>query len=184
MATESTMTLPIGTPAPDFALPDVISGKIKTLQDYRDAGAFLVVFLCRHCPYVVHVRDELIRLTRDWQPKGLAAIGISSNDARKYPDDAPGRLKEMALECQFPFSIVYDESQEVARAYTASCTPDFFLFDGEQKLAYRGRFDESTPGNGKPVTGSDLRAAIEAVLSGKPVSATQSPSCGCSIKWR
>jgi hypothetical protein len=142
------------------------------------------MFICAHCPYVVHVRNELVRLACVYQSKGAAFVAISSNDAVKYPDDGPGSLRAMATECEFPFPMLYDESQEVARAYTAACTPDFFLFDAQRKLAYRGRLDDSTPGNGKPVTGVDLRAALDAVPAGQPAPQPQMPSLGCSIKWK
>jgi len=142
------------------------------------------MFICRHCPYVVHVREELVRLANDYHGHRARFVAISSNDAEKYPEDAPDKLREMAVLAAIPFPLLYDESQDVARAFHAACTPDFFLFDGEGKLAYRGRLDESTPGNGKPSTGADLRAAIDAVLSGGKPDAVQHPSIGCSIKWK
>lgn len=182
MPTIATDSLPLGTPAPDFSLPDVVAGSTVSLADFAGRPALLVMFICAHCPYVVHVREELVRLAQEFPSAGLVAI--SSNDAVKYPADGPDALRKMAVECGFPFPMLYDESQDVARAYTAACTPDFFLFDAERKLAYRGRLDDSTPGNGKPVTGADLRAAFEAVLAGKPAPQPQAPSLGCSIKWR
>lgn len=181
MATEALNSTPLGSPAPSFSLPDVVTGD---LVSFPDAKAVLVMFICRHCPYVVHVREEILRLAADYLPKGAAFIAISSNDAQKYPDDAPAKLKEMAVEHAFSFPMLYDETQQVARAYDAQCTPDFFLYDAERKLAYRGRLDESTPGNGKPVTGCDLRAALDAVLAGRPPAELQLPSLGCSIKWK
>lgn len=182
MPTIATDSMPLGTPAPDFSLPDVVSGASFSLANFAERPALLVMFICAHCPYVVHVRAELVRLARAFPAVGFAAI--SSNDAGKYPADGPEALRAMAIECGFPFPMLYDESQEVARAYTAACTPDFFLFDGDRKLAYRGRLDDSTPGNGKLVTGADLRVAIELVLAGRPVPPPHAPSLGCSIKWR
>lgn len=182
MPTIAPDSMPAGTPAPEFSLPDVVSGRTVSLADYAGRPALLMMFLCAHCPYVVHVRTELVRLARGFPRVGFAAI--SSNDAEKYPGDAPDALRAMAVECGFPFPMLYDESQDVARAYTAACTPDFFLFDRDQKLAYRGRLDDSTPGNGKLVTGADLRVAIELVLAGKAVPSPQAPSLGCSIKWK
>jgi len=184
MATTATDSLPKGTPAPDLLLPDVVTGRILTLADFSGDRALLVMFICRHCPYVVHVREELIRLAKDYGPRGAAFVAISSNDALRYPDDAPSKLQGMAVEHAFPFPLLYDETQQVARAYKAACTPDFFLFDADRKLAYRGRLDDSTPGNGKPVTGADLRAALDEVLAGKPVTGEPKPSLGCSIKWK
>ncbi len=181
--TPSTM-LALGTSAPPFALPDVVSGQTISLDTFRDEPALLVMFICQHCPYVVHVREELARLGHDYIGKGVGIVAISANDAVRYPDDAPDQLKAMAQHCGFPFPLCYDESQETAKAYTAACTPDFFLFDAHRTLVYRGQLDESRPGNGKPVNGRHLRAAIEAVLSGKPVSVPQQPSLGCSIKWK
>lgn len=183
MPTFATHSMPIGFPLPSFSLPDVIQGTLISDQNLRNGKILLVIFLCRHCPYVVHVREELLRLAADYQPKGTIFIGISSNDAQKYPEDSPEMLRQMALEHKFSFPILFDESQDVARAFTAACTPDFFLFDSQAKLAYRGRLDASTPGNTLPVTGEDLRTALDAVLSNKPVSGKQLPSMGCSIKW-
>lgn len=183
MATEAQNLTPLGAPAPDFSLPDVVTGETVTLSKLPPAKALLVMFICRHCPYVVHVREPILKLAREFQD--VAFIGISSNDAATYPDDAPDKLREMAIEHVFPFPVLYDETQAVARAYDAQCTPDFFLYDAERKLAYRGRLDESTPGNGKPQTSADLRSALEAVLAGHPVpEASQKPSLGCSIKWK
>ncbi|MFV0336650.1 MAG: thioredoxin family protein [Chthoniobacterales bacterium] len=184
MAVESNMTFRLGTEMPTFELPDVIDDTLRTQAFFDGSTARVVVFLCRHCPYVVHVRDALIRLARNYETNSAKFLAISSNDASQYPDDAPERLKEMALEEQFPFPILYDESQGVARAFSAACTPDFFIFDAENKLAYRGRFDDSTPGNGRAVTGNDLRYALDAILVGEPVSGEQFPSLGCSIKWK
>jgi len=181
--TPSTM-LALGTPAPDFRLPDVVSGKAISLAAFAGQPALLVMFICRHCPYVQHVKEELARLGRDYAAKDVGIVAISANDAVNYPDDAPDQLKAMAKQLGFVFPFCYDESQEVAKAYTAACTPDFFLFDRTRTLAYRGQLDESRPGNGKPLTGRDLRAALDAVLAGKPVSREQRPSIGCNIKWK
>ncbi len=181
--TLSTM-LELGTEAPDFRLPDVVSGETVSLDSFRDDEALLVMFICRHCPYVKHVQEELARLGRDYQGKGVGIVAISSNDAAEYPDDAPESLREMAGELGFTFPFCHDESQEVAKAYTAACTPDFFLFDRERRLVYRGQLDDSRPQSGRPVTGSDLRAALDAVLGGQPVGPDQKPSLGCNIKWK
>ncbi|HVT36505.1 MAG TPA: thioredoxin family protein [Nevskiaceae bacterium] len=181
--TPSTM-LPLGTLAPPFSLPDVVSGNTLELARLKSAQATLVMFICNHCPYVKHVRAQLVQLARDYQPRGAAIIAISSNDAQKYPEDAPARMRETALEHHYPFVYLYDETQEVARAYRAACTPDFFLFDGALKLAYRGQLDDSRPGNGKPVTGRDMRSALDALLAGRAPSPEQQPSVGCNIKFR
>ncbi len=183
VATPSTM-LALGTPAPDFRLPDVVSGKTMTLDTFSGKKGLLVMFLSRHCPYVQHVKEELGRIGREFTERGVSIVAISSNDVANYPDDAPARLKEMAKETRFNFPVCYDESQETARAFSAACTPDFFLFDKKFKLAYRGQLDGSRPGNGVPVTGADLRAALEAVLAGKAPAADQKPSLGCNIKWK
>ena len=181
--TLSTM-LPLGTPAPDFSLPDVVSGKTISLQSFQRKKGLLVMFICRHCPYVQHVKETLARIGRDYPSKGFGIAAISSNDALNYPDDAPPRLKEFAEELGFNFPLCYDETQKVAKAYHAVCTPDFFLFDEGFKLVYRGQLDDSRPGNGKPVTGRDLRKAMDCILEGKAVSADQRPSAGCNIKWK
>ena len=177
-------TMPAGTTAPLFSLPDVITGKVRSLDELAGPKGTLVVFLCGHCPYVVHVRGMLVELSGQFSTKGITTLGISSNDAVAYPADAPEKLREMALESGFSFPVLYDESQEVARAYTAACTPDFFLFDGQRRLAYRGRLDASSPKNGQPLTGSDLRNALEAVATGSSVAEPWPPALGCSIKWR
>ncbi len=181
--TLSTM-LELGTEAPDFALPDVVSGKTVSPASFSDKKALLVMFICRHCPYVKHVQDELARIGRDYQPRGVGVVAISANDAETHPDDAPGSLAEMARELGFTFPFCYDESQSVARAYTAACTPDFFLFDASKRLVYRGQLDDSRPKTDRPVTGRDLRAALDAVLTGGRVSDDQKPSLGCNIKWK
>lgn len=181
--TESTM-LELGTEAPEFALTDVISGKTVSRDDFRDKNGLLVMFICAHCPYVKHIETTLGKLGADYAGKPLAIVAISSNDAATYPADNPEGLKAQAKANGFTFPYLYDESQAVARAYKAACTPDFFLFDAGMRLAYRGQYDSSRPGNGAPVTGEDLRAAIDALLAGKPVSFDQKPSIGCNIKWK
>jgi peroxiredoxin len=186
VATQSTM-LELGTEAPDFSLPDVMTGKIVSPSSFKDRRGLLVIFLCRHCPYVKHVERELTRLGVDYGTRGIGMVGISSNDADAYPDDRPESLKEMAVEVGFPFPLCYDESQDVARAYKAACTPDFFLFDRAMRLVYRGQLDDSRPPRekpGKPVTGADLRAALDAMLMGRPIDPHQRPSIGCGIKWK
>ncbi|MGK7874794.1 MAG: thioredoxin family protein [Xenococcaceae cyanobacterium] len=181
--TASTM-LPLGTKAPDFQLPDVVSGKTISLGTFADKKALLVMFICQHCPFVKHVKQELAQIGKDYANKELGIVAISANDVANYPDDSPDKLKKMAQELDFNFYLCYDESQETAKAYTAACTPDFFLFDADGKLVYRGQLDDSRPNNDKPVTGKDLRSVIDAVLSGKEVSPDQKPSIGCNIKWK
>jgi peroxiredoxin len=183
-ATQSTMLLELGAPAPQFHLPDVVTGKTISLDTFAGKKALVVMFICRHCPYVIHVKDELARLGRDYAGKSVGIVAISSNDAEAYPMDAPASLKEMAVELGFNFPFCYDESQQTAKAYAAACTPDFYVFDENRKLVYRGQLDDSRPGNGIPVTGRDLRAAIDAVLEGRPVPSNQKPSLGCNIKWK
>lgn len=182
--TESTMQLELGTEAPDFSLPDVVGGKTVRRDDLRGQKALLVMFICTHCPYVKHVEKGLAALGNDYAAKPVSIVAIGSNDAENYPDDSPAGLKRQAQALEFRFPYLYDETQKVARAYHAACTPDFFLFDEQLKLIYRGQFDSSRPGNGKPVTGEDLRAAMDAVLAGKAVSKDQRPSIGCNIKWK
>ena len=180
--TFSTM-LELGTPAPDFSLPDVVSGKTISLATFADKDALLVLFICRHCPFVRHVQNELARLGRDYG-ETVGIVGISSNDADTYDDDSPASLKEWAREFGFTFPVCYDASQSVAKAYTAACTPDPFLFDDKRLLVYRGQLDDSRPGNGKPPTGRDIRAALDALLAGKAIDPVQRPSAGCNIKWK
>lgn len=183
VAVNSTM-LPLGTEAPPFALPDP-SGTVHTLDELAgDAPALLVMFLSNHCPYVKHIADVLARRTSEWIDRGVAVVGIMSNDVEAYPDDHPDRMAEEVTARGYRFPYLYDERQEVARAYRAACTPDFFLFDGRRRLVYRGQFDDARPKNDRPVTGADLAAAIDAVLAGEPVPDTQHPSMGCNIKWR
>ncbi|MBD2294047.1 thioredoxin family protein [Anabaena sphaerica FACHB-251] len=181
--TASTM-LPLGTKAPEFHLPEVVSGEKISLATFADKKALLVMFICRHCPFVKHIQHTLAQLGKDYFNSDLGIIGISANDAQNYPNDAPESLKEMAIELGFQFPLCYDETQATAKAYTAACTPDFFLFDKERNLVYRGQLDDSRPSNNKPVTGADLRAAIEAVLADQPVTSEQQPSVGCNIKWK
>lgn len=180
--TPSTM-LPLGTPAPDFSLPNV-DGQTVSLADAAGPKGTLVMFICNHCPFVKHVADQLAALGRDYLPRGLGVVAISSNDVSAHPADSPEQMVHEAEDRGYVFPYLYDESQEVAQAYHAACTPDFFLFDGDKKLVYRGQLDASRPGNDIPVTGADLRAAIDAVLGGQPVAAEQRPSLGCNIKWK
>ncbi|MFN7021348.1 MAG: thioredoxin family protein [Phycisphaerales bacterium] len=183
-ATPSTM-LPLGTPAPDFTLTDTRTGQPVRLNDLRKGKkAAVVMFLCNHCPFVKHVRAELAALARDYASKGVAFVGISSNSVETHPADSPDLMKREALEAGYTFPYCYDESQEVAKAYRAACTPDFFVFDAAGLLAYRGQLDASRPGNGVPVTGVDIRAALDSLLADKPVSPDQRPSIGCNIKWK
>jgi peroxiredoxin len=175
--------LPLGTSAPDFHLPDT-NGKMVSPADFKGAPALLVIFLCNHCPYVIHIRAGLAQLGRDCQAKGVAMVGINANDAVNYPSDSPARMKDEARSAGYTFPYLHDETQATAKAYRAACTPDIYLFDGARKLVYRGQFDDSRPGNAIPVTGKDLRAALDAVLAGKPVAAKQTPSIGCNIKWK
>ena len=177
------MMLSLGAKAPDFALPDT-EGRLVRLSDFQGAPALLVIFMCNHCPYVKHIADELARFAKEYQAKGVAIVGINSNDAANYPDDSLEKMREEVKLRGYTFPYLYDETQEVAKAYRAACTPDFFLFDKEHRLVYRGQFDDSRPSNGVPVTGKDLRAALDAVLSGKPVPPDQKPSLGCNIKWK
>lgn len=181
--TTSTM-LPLGTKAPDFSLVSV-DGATYSLQDFEQAKALLVIFMCNHCPYVIHVADQLARLANEYQAKGVAIVGINANDVSKYPQDSPEQMVHEAESRGYTFPYLYDETQEVAQAYRAACTPDFYVFDGERKLVYRGQMDDSRPkaDDPKPVTGKDLRAALDAVLDGKPVPENQTPSLGCNIKW-
>ncbi len=175
--------LPLGTAAPDFRLPDT-NGKTVSLADFKDKPALLVMFICNHCPYVKHIRTGLAQLARDYRPKHVGIVGVNSNDVENYPDDSPAKMKEEAKSAGYLFPYLYDESQAVAMAYRAACTPDIYLFDKNRKLVYRGQFDDSRPGNGIPVTGKNLRAALDAVLAGKSVSPNQKASMGCNIKWK
>lgn len=184
MALTPSSMLPLGTPAPDFCLPEPLTGKPRSRDGIAAGRPLLVMFICNHCPYVVHVRDELIRLGREYAARGVASVAISSNDAEHYPDDGPARMAALARELDFPFPYLYDESQVVARDYQAACTPDFYLFDAGLRCVYRGRLDGATPGNDEPVTGRELRAALDALLAGEPIPEPQLPSVGCNIKWK
>jgi peroxiredoxin len=184
MALTASTMLELGTSAPDFALVDVVSRQTISLATFTEQSALLVMFICRHCPFVKHVQEELAALGQDFQRKGLGIVAISSNDAVNYPEDTPDKLRDMALTLGFTFPFCYDETQEVAKAYSAACTPDFFLFDRDRHVVYRGQLDDSRPSNGLPVTGADLRAAIEATLSNQPISTEKKPSIGCNIKWK
>lgn len=175
--------LPLGTKAPDFQLLDVVSGNIISLASFKDDKALLVIFMCRHCPFVKHVQQEFANLQKDYEGQSLGIVAISANDAEKYPDDSPESLKEMATELGYKFPVCYDKTQEVSKTYTAACTPDFFLFNSDRQLVYRGQLDDSRPGNEIPVTGKDLRKAIDAVLEDRPAEKEQKPSIGCNIKW-
>jgi thiol-disulfide isomerase/thioredoxin len=182
MAVTPSQMTDLGTKAPQFGLANVLTGQRATLDDFSDSKALLVMFICKHCPYVMHVKQALIELANDYSDRSIGIVSISSNDASRYPDDAPERLAVMAAD--LPFPLLYDETQAAAKAYRAVCTPDFFLFDSNRKLVYRGQLDDSRPGNSKPPTGRDLRAAIDAVLSDTPVDPNQRASIGCSIKWK
>lgn len=184
MALTTSESLAAGTPLPSFTLPDVVTGRNVSSTGFADAAALVVVILCRHCPYVVHVLPEIVRLAGEYQPKGVSFLGISANDAETYPDDSPSNLAKMVQEKKIPFPILYDETQDAARAFRAVCTPEFYLFGPGMKLFYHGRMDGSTPGNGIPVTGEDLRSALDALLAGKSSPASEHPSMGCSIKWK
>lgn len=180
--TASTM-LPLGTLAPDFSLTNV-DGRTISLKDFPNAKGLLVAFICNHCPFVIHIRSELAKFAREYQAQGIAVVAINSNDAAAYPADAPDKMKTEAAAAGYSFPYLYDETQAVAKAYRAACTPDFFLFDAGQRLVYRGQFDDSRPSNSIPVTGSHLRTACDAVLAGQPIEDGQRPSIGCNIKWR
>ncbi len=182
-ATESAM-IALGTSAPAFSLKDVREGKTHTVDSLTGPKGLLVMFICTHCPFVKHVEQELAKIGRDYQESGIGMVAVSSNDADNYPDDSPEGLAAQAKRVGFVFPYLYDQTQEVAHAYDAACTPDLFLFDGQKKLIYRGQLDSSRPGNNVPVTGSDLRAAMDALVAGRPVSPDQKPSVGCNIKWK
>ena len=175
--------MPLGTDAPDFTLPDTVSGNPASLTALKSEVGTVIMFICNHCPYVIHVEKEMVVIANEYQQKGIAFIAISANDANNYPEDAPDKMKEKALKESYPVPYLYDETQEVAKAYQASCTPDFFVFDGAVKCVYRGRMDDSSPGNGKPLTGADLRDTLDALVNGTDISANQYPSMGCNIKW-
>jgi thiol-disulfide isomerase/thioredoxin len=182
-STPSTM-MPLGTIAPDFSLLNTVTGQTNTLQSLKSDTATMIMFICNHCPYVKHVQEELVKLAQDYQPKGIAFIAISANDAVNYPDDAPDKMKEVAEQLGYSFPYLYDETQEVAKAYQAACTPDFYVFDKDLKCVYRGQLDDARPRNDIPVTAKDMRAALDAILAGQPVNPDQKPSIGCNIKWK
>lgn len=184
MTAKQSQMLDLGTPSPSFRLPNPATGETVALEDFAASPALLVAFLCNHCPYVKHILDGFVAFAQEYHERGLAVVAISSNDVSQYPADSPAEMTKLARDCGFRFPYLYDETQSVARAYDAACTPDLFLFDGSRRLAYRGQFDSSRPGGKQPVTGADLRAAADAVLAGKSVSGEQIPSVGCSIKWR
>ena len=176
--------IPLGFAAPEFTLYDTLSGREMSLSQLKSDKGTLIMFICNHCPYVKHVIGQLVKLGNDYMPLGISMVAISSNDVSNYPDDSPGKMKELGERLRFPFPYLYDETQEVARAYDAACTPDFYLFDGEMKCVYRGQLDASRPANGMPVSGRDMRDALDALISGKAISDIQVPSIGCGIKWK
>lgn len=184
MAAVPSNMLPLGTIAPKFELPDVVLGTQLSLASLQSDKATVIMFICNHCPYVKHVNKGIVKLASDYQPRGVAFVAVSSNDVEAYPEDAPERMKEVAAELGYSFPYLYDEDQSVAKAYQAACTPDFYIFDGDMKLVYRGQMDGSRPRNDVPVTGEDVRAALDAVLAGESVSEEQRPSLGCNIKWK
>ena len=184
MAETPSKMKPLGFKAPDFKLIDVISGQVRSLKELSSEKATVIMFICNHCPFVKHVNAQLIKLANDYSPKGISFIAISSNDADLYPEDSPVKMKEYANRLGYPFPYLYDETQEIAKVYDAACTPDFFIFDGKMTCVYRGQLDDSRPSNGKPVTGNDIRKALDAILNGNEVSKDQKPSIGCNIKWK
>lgn len=175
---------PLDMKAPDFRLPDAVTGRTVSLSDYKSAPALLVMFICNHCPYVKHVREHLAELVREYQARSVAVVGISANDVAQFPEDGPGGMKEEARTAGYTFPYLFDETQAVAKDYRAACTPDFFVFDKDRRLVYRGQMDDSRPSSGRPVTGKDLREALDAVLASRPVPSDQKPSLGCNIKWK
>ena len=181
--TASTM-LPLGTSAPDFSLKNAVDGSTVSLNNFTDKSGLLVIFMCNHCPFVIHLRSDLAKFAKEYQDNGLAIVGMSPNDVKNYPQDGPDKMQDEAKSAGYTFPYLFDETQSVAKAYSAACTPDFFLFDADRRLVYRGQFDDSRPSNDIEVTGADLRAAIDAVLAGTPVSERQKPSIGCNIKWK
>ena len=183
MAVSSQMT-PLGSKAPDFALPEPLTGRTVTLSDFADQDGLLVMFICNHCPYVQHLRHGLAELGRDYEDSRLGIVAISANDVATHPTDGPEQIAVDATQLDYRFPYLYDESQEVAKAYRAACTPEFYLFDADRRLVYRGQFDDSRPESGRPVTGADLRAAVDALLAGRPLEPDQTPSIGCNIKWK
>lgn len=184
MSAVQSKMVPLGTQAPDFKLPDVISGREVSLSGIKSDKATVVMFICNHCPYVINIYEHLAKMTSEYMKKGISFVGINSNNFIVYTDDAPDKMRDVAKRLRYEFPYLVDESQAVAKAYQAECTPDFFVYDKDLKLIYRGQYDASRPGNGVPVTGSDLKAALDAVIEGKPVSKEQIPSVGCNIKWK
>jgi len=184
MARTPSIMVALGTNAPGFILPDTISGKDISLEDIKGEVATVVMFICNHCPFVKHVNEELVRLANAYKDKGIGFVAISSNDVINHPDDAPALMKQLARQLKYPFPYLYDESQEVAKAYDAACTPDFFIYDKDLRLVYRGQLDDSRPGNEIPVTGKDIRNALDRLINNEPVSQEQRPSIGCNIKWK
>lgn len=184
MARTPSNMVPLGTQAPDFTLPDTVSGKTLSFEEVTGEKATLIMFICNHCPFVMHIHDGLVGLIRDYQDKGVSFVAISSNDVENYPDDSPEKMKQLFATLGLTSPYLYDETQDVAKAYDAACTPDFYLYDAELKLVYRGQLDDSRPENGKPVTGKDLRQAIDCTLQGEPAPEPQVPSVGCNIKWK
>jgi thiol-disulfide isomerase/thioredoxin len=176
--------MPLGTIAPTFNLPDAVSGKTLSLDDLKSDTGTVIMFICNHCPYVIHIENEIAAIANEYQKKGIAFIAISANDAENYPEDAPDKMKLKAAEAGYSFPYLHDDSQDIAKAYHAACTPDFYAFDGDLKCVYRGRLDNSSPGNGQPVTGSDLRNTLNTVINGNTISDNQLPSMGCNIKWK
>jgi len=184
MALTPSSMMPLGTKAPGFKLPSPVSGEVLGLDELKSGKATVIMFICNHCPYVKHVQQALVDLANDYVPKEVSFIAINSNDVEKYPDDSPANMKAVAERLGYPFPYLFDETQETARAYGAACTPDFFVFDAGLGCVYRGQLDDSRPGNGKPVTGADLRKALDSILRGEPVPENQTPSIGCNIKWK
>lgn len=184
MALTPSNMLPLSTVAPAFNLPDTVSGNDISFNDIASDKGTVVMFICNHCPYVIHINGELVDLANEYKEKGISFVAISSNDVANYPQDGPEKMAAHAKDMKYPFPYLYDESQEVAKAYDAACTPDFYVFNGKKELAYRGRMDESSPGNGKALTGADLRASLDALLNGTDQAAVQMPSMGCNIKWK
>ncbi len=184
MARTYSNMLALGTQAPEFSLNDTVSGENLSLQQLKGENGTVIMFICNHCPYVIHVNEGLVKVANDYQPKGISFIAISSNDVKNYPDDSPELMKKVATTLKYPFPYLYDEPQEVAKAYDATCTPDIFLFDADLKLVYRGQIDDSRPQNGITVTGNDLCYALDCLLQQKPNHCPQKPSMGCNIKWK
>ncbi|MDM8558595.1 thioredoxin family protein [Candidatus Parabeggiatoa sp. HSG14] len=184
MAQTPSNMMPLGTTAHDFSLLNAVTGKTVTLQGLKSDIATVIMFICNHCPFVKHVQGELVRLANDYQSKGISFIAINANDAANYPDDSPDKMKEVAQKLGYSFPYLFDETQEIAKAYQAACTPDFYIFDKALKCVYRGQLDEARPGNNSPVTGKDIRAALDALLAGQPINPDQKPSIGCNIKWK